>query len=562
MAAMKKNRAERRREQKLNKKNRERNEAHEKNTNQLNNGIEERLLAIEKLRRSGQIAIALQVSQQLLSVNPDNHKILFAVGALKLELKKYDSAYPHLKQAVEISPERGDYWLRFAVCLYEMGQVEAARIAAINSVSRNPKDLNTLHFLGVVCREADDSERALQAYETILALKPDDGDAMFGRARCLMIMGRIDESEQSYLKALEIDPDSFSSYQNLLKNKSKKVDVNELRRRAEHYLTQEIYDDSEYVSACFALAYLEDREKKYGKAFEYFKRGNAIQSSRRPFDEDSFLNRVDSLIDGFSSEAIEKLSAGGSRSGLPVFIVGMPRSGTTLTEQILSSHSIVHGAGELLKVSHIFKALSSMRHQGFAYPQDIGDFDPAALADLGEQYLEVAMRNAPAGTERVVDKLPGNIVHLGLIGVMFPNATLIHCMRDPMDTAISCFTQNFKDDLNFATDLTALGVYYRETLRLMDHWKKIFPGRILEVQYEKTVEDQEAMSRKLIAHAGLDWEDQCLNFHETERSVQTASLWQVRQPIYKTSVQRWRRYEKHLGPLIDALGEHGPGAKG
>lgn len=558
-ANQKKSRQQRRREKQLQKKqNGTPFAANRPVMNPVDIELRKRLKQIEALRKSGEVSAALQSAQQLLSAHPKRGEVVFAVGALNLELERNDLAYRFLKRAVELMPDRGDYWLRLAASLHALGEGEAARIAAMNAVQRIPTDHNALYFLGTICRDVDDADNALKAFNALLSLNPNDAKAMFGKARTLMVLGDIEGAETVLLELLDKYPNHFRAYQNLIKNKSKKVDSNNLRKFALKCIEEGNADKENLITAYFSLAYLEDKEKNFDKAFEYFSKANEIQFQRRPFSKKSFKHKIDRLIDGFSVEAIEALSAGGSQSRTPIFIVGMPRSGTTLTEQILSSHSKVHGAGELRKVSNIVHAMCGISLQGFTYPTDMARFDPNALADLGDQYLDVAMRHAADGAERVVDKMPGNIIHLGLIGAMFPNATLVHCMRDPMDTAISCFTQNFKDELSYTCDLSSLGLYYRETIRLMDHWKAIFPDRILEVRYEETIADQETMSRKLIAHAGLEWEDQCLNFHETERSVQTASLWQVRQPIYKTSVQRWRRYEKHLGPLIEALEEHKP----
>nr|WP_276510924.1 sulfotransferase [Rhodobium orientis] len=346
----------------------------------------------------------------------------------------------------------------------------------------------------------------------------------------------------------------------MIQIKSDKLDVDSLKEIVEKYLSGASPDEKNVSTAYYALGGIEDRAKNFDKAFEYYILANESRSRRRPFDKDQFRRDIDDLIASFTEDVVASLSDAGCESRKPVFVVGLPRSGTTLTEQILSSHSKVYGAGELRRISVIVTAMKALEVPGVAYPRDVERIVRSTLRKHGEQYLQIAGKRAPEGAERIVDKMPGNILHVGLIGTMFPNATLIHCMRDPMDTAVSCFMQNFKETLSFTTDLGALGLYYRETLRLMEHWKAIFPGRILEVQYEDTIADPETMSRKLIAHAGLEWENQCLDFHKTERTVRTASQWQVRQPIYKTSVEKWRRYEKHLGPLIAALNGEEPEA--
>ncbi|WP_276329890.1 tetratricopeptide repeat-containing sulfotransferase family protein [Rhodobium orientis] len=515
---------------------------------------------MQQLRQAGELTAALQACQQLHSAHPNCLDVTFALGTVHLDMERFDEARGLIKQAVDQAPERGGFWLGFALCLQAMDQSEAARAAATKAVERLPENLVALDLLGTTCRECDDADASLQVFERVLSLSPSDAKAMYGKARTLLVLGRIEEAEAWFLKALEQAPDYFNCYQFLIQIKSDKLDVDSLKEIVEKYLSGASPDEKNVSTAYYALGGIEDRAKNFDKAFEYYILANESRSRRRPFDKDQFRRDIDDLIASFTEDVVASLSDAGCESRKPVFVVGLPRSGTTLTEQILSSHSKVYGAGELRRISVIVTAMKALEVPGVAYPRDVERIVRSTLRKHGEQYLQIAGKRAPEGAERIVDKMPGNILHVGLIGTMFPNATLIHCMRDPMDTAVSCFMQNFKETLSFTTDLGALGLYYRETLRLMEHWKAIFPGRILEVQYEDTIADPETMSRKLIAHAGLEWENQCLDFHKTERTVRTASQWQVRQPIYKTSVEKWRRYEKHLGPLIAALNGEEPEA--
>ena len=563
MATPNKSRAQRRRDEKLAKKQKKADGprlAKKNGANPAAAEIKTRLHAIEQLRRAGEFLAALQACQQLHSAHPDCVDVTVALGVVNQDLRRYDTAYGLLKRAVDQAPERGNSWLCLSLCLSAMGQTNEARAAAANAVDRMPENLTALHLLAGVRRDCDAGEGSLQVYERILTLDPRDANAMHGKARTLMVLGRIEEAEAWFLKSIEQSPDFFASYQFLLKIKSNRINADELRSRVNKYLLNSPSDSKNIRLAYLALGGVEDRERNFDKAFEYYTLANAVRSKTKPFDKERFCTDIDNLIASFTEDVVASLSEVGCESPTPIFVVGMPRSGTTLTEQILSSHSKVHGAGELRRIPLIVGAMKGVQLPGISYPRDVERIIRGTLRDHGEKYLRIALQRAPEGTERVVDKMPGNILHVGLIGAMFPNATLIHCMRDPMDTAVSCFMQNFNDDLSFTTDLGALGLYYRETVRLMDHWKTIFPGRILDVQYEETVADTETMSRKLIAHAGLEWEDRCLDFHKTERAVQTASQWQVRQPIYKTSVEKWRRYEKHLGPLIAALNGEEPEA--
>ncbi len=230
----------------------------------------------------------------------------------------------------------------------------------------------------------------------------------------------------------------------------------------------------------------------------------------------------------------------------------MMRSGTTLAEQILASHPQIHGAGELDTLGRLAGSLPRRLATQIPYPECVAHLDAATARAVAADYLEVLKQHGGAA-ERVVDKMPLNFLGLGLIATLLPRARIVHCRRDPMDTCLSCFFRDFTTSFTFKYDLRDLGLYYREYERLMAHWRRVLPLPIFELQYEELTAAPEAVSRRLVAFCGLDWDERCLRFHETERPVRTASTAQVRQPMYQSAVGRWRRYEKHLGPLMAAL---------
>jgi hypothetical protein len=237
-----------------------------------------------------------------------------------------------------------------------------------------------------------------------------------------------------------------------------------------------------------------------------------------------------------------------------VFIVGMVRSGTSLVEQILSSHPDVHGAGELPDIIQITNGLQDFLGASAPYPECLSLLKQEHLDALAQHYLEHLKQISP-DARRVVDKMPGNFMHLGLIEMLFPEARVIHCMRDPVDTCLSAYFQDFSRSHPYAYDLSNLGAFYRAYLKVMAHWRKILRLPLFELQYEDLIANQEQVSRALIEFCGLEWDDRCLQFHETQRFVGTASYDQVNRPLYKQSVARWKRYERHLGPLLAALKE-------
>jgi Sulfotransferase family len=284
-----------------------------------------------------------------------------------------------------------------------------------------------------------------------------------------------------------------------------------------------------------------DDVRDFGGAFGHFKRANELlKTAAEDYDRKERSSLIDELIRVYSREAISALGTAGSSSVKPVFVVGMPRSGTSLAEQIIASHPAAFGAGELY-----FWATEIAKDTGLAR----GIPSEPARTKIAEEYLRV-LQGYSANASRVVDKAPVNCDFLGLIYSVFPNARVIYMRRDPIDTCLSCYFQQFLTGLNFTFELSDLAHYYREHRRIMAHWRAVLPpGLILEVPYEELVTDQETWSRKILQFIGLDWDPRCLEFHTNERQVATASAWQVRQKIYESSVGRWRNYEKFIGPL-------------
>lgn len=258
------------------------------------------------------------------------------------------------------------------------------------------------------------------------------------------------------------------------------------------------------------------------------------------------------MIGNFDQQYFERTKDWGNPSDAPVFILGMPRSGTSLVEQILASHSHVHGAGEREEMLRLADRLPELLNDSRTYPGCIDGLSISSSAEIADAFLKALKRLNPHAA-RITDKMPGNFHHVGLIATLFPNAKIIHCRRDPRDTCLSIFFGDFVGSHAYSYDLTNLGRYYRQYERLMAHWHKVLPGRILDVSYEDLVEQQEDWSRRMVKFCDLDWERGCLEFHKTSRNVQTRSNAQVRQPIYRSSIARWRPFETHLEPLVAAL---------
>jgi hypothetical protein len=291
---------------------------------------------------------------------------------------------------------------------------------------------------------------------------------------------------------------------------------------------------------------------EHPRSFAYLLKGNALKRAGVRYDEAATLKRFERIQAAFTSELLREKAGAGDGSTAPVFVLGMPRSGTTLVEQILASHSKVFGAGELDAFGRAVASIATVN--GVAFPEFASTISAEGLRSLGESYVERLSR-APAAAGRIVDKMPSNFAFVGLIHLALPHARIIHTRRDPLDTCLSCFSILFTSEHAHAYDLGELGRFYRGYASLMTHWRNVLPpGVMLEVQYEDVVDDLEGQARTIIAHCGLEWEDSCLAFHATQRPVETASARQVRQPIYRSSVGRWRSYAGLLQPLRRALG--------
>ena len=300
-------------------------------------------------------------------------------------------------------------------------------------------------------------------------------------------------------------------------------------------------NNEDLENVCYALGKTYDDMGQYEKAFNYYHRANSLLAVKHPFDKKIYRKWVDEIIARFGNPA--KIEDGWfSEDDSPIFIIGMPRSGTTLTEQIISSHPEVAGAGEL--------AYWPAAGQALGFEQELTDIHAQKLAN---DYLTLLRKCSPS-VRRVTDKMPGNYMYLGLIHRVFPRARIIHCQRHPVDTCLSIYFQNFAGGHEYRYKLEDLAFYYRQYRRLIRHWREILPPDVFfDIQYEDLIEHQESVSRRLIDFCGLEWNDVCLEFYKNERSVGTASNWQVRQPIYKTSKERWRNYEQWIAPLLELL---------
>jgi tetratricopeptide (TPR) repeat protein len=436
---------------------------------------------------------------------------------------------------------------------YRSGRIKQASDSLRKALALAPDEARYCMDLGTCCQQLQLQDEAVEYFEKAASLNPDDTESLMRLATAHSDPGRFDKAQEAYERALKRNPAAGGAHYGLAMIKRYKKDDPqiELMRKT---LEAGGLDLENEAAICFALGRAEDQLDRIDEAMELFHRGNRVKRGLNPFSIETERANTRRIIESFPVEIFDKAKDGGDPSDIPVFVFGMPRSGTTLVEQILDSHPKIYGAGELNYLWRIVGRIGQWLPAGKNLPGAVGEVDPEAWVELGKRYVD-SISAFDKSALRIVDKLPFNYTLTGIIKLMLPNAHIVHCVRDPRDTCLSCYLTSFGGDRGFTSDLSELGETYRLYRQLMDHWKKVLPGEIYEISYEKLVANQEAESRQLVDHIGMEWSEDCLNFHRNARLVTTASMTQVRQPAYKTSIGRWKRFENHLGPLLNALGE-------
>ena len=510
----------------------------------------------------------LRLLCDLGDADPNDAVLQFRVGKALCDVQTYDLAYRFLKQAVVLDTANGRSWKMFATCLFAMKQYQAAKIAIDRALATDPDDPVSNLVLGRILFFLEDNAAADAAYDRAIDHARDPGlkaKVLLEKGQNCEAVGDMEAARDLYHGALEVRPDYINAYAAYAGTRAKFDDPEAVISRLEEAMAEQQPDNETRAMALFTIGGIHAGQKRHDEAFASFEEGNRLRGVGRAYRHDNVVALFDRLKAFFTPALLSAWKDFGDPSARHVFIVGMPRSGTTLTESILARHPQVRARGERPEMARIGDALwgRSTRHVGsegqlvsaegaectFGFAAE----DRPELAALRDTYIATLSAGLSDDVTRITDKLPLNFVHLGLISVFFPNARIVHCVRDPMDTCSSCFLQNFSDNLVFTHDLTSLGLYYRAYQDLMQHWKAVLPNPILDFHYEEIVSDPEAMARTLIEHVGLGWNEACLGFDEADYQVRTASAWQVRQKIYSSSVGSWRRYEKHMAPLRQAL---------
>ncbi len=498
---------------------------------------------------------ALPEAEKLLSrsaeQDPAEANTWSDLGMVRIKMDLTEESLQAFTRALDLVPEHPDALNNMAQALRKLGRFAQAKPLLERLVALQPKAVQALYALADTQNKMSEVDAAISTYQQALKLAPDDPRIRLGLGDAYESNGKFRQARMQYLSILRREPDSALALARLLQLRDATPEPEQVER-ARQLANDPATKEDGRIRLNVALGYYHDRQKQYDEAFQRLQRGYDVLASREPFDSDGYTRAIDALIKELTADFFASAPTSGLASERPVFVVGMPRSGTTLTEQILASHSQVAAGGELsslLKVSYQIQELSST---GEPYPRGLKVIGRDGLSTMAQRYLDDLDRVSET-TPRVTDKLPFNFMHLGVIALLFPNARIIHCRRQPLDNCLSCYFTSFADQIRFANQLDTLGRYYLDYDRLMKHWHEVLPVEIFDLQYETLIEDTEPTVRALIDHCGLPWEDACLSFHETQRAVRTPSRWQVRQPIYKGSMARWRNYESQLQPLVEIL---------
>jgi tetratricopeptide (TPR) repeat protein len=546
---------------------------------------------------AGQFSAAEESFRAALSVAPDDRAAKLHLGTVLALQDKNEAALTEFMVLINSGTPEPLCHAKAAQSLRQLGRFEEAEAQFRSAVALAPEDLELLASLASLLQVRGREDEAIELYRQVLDGRPDYPDVLINLANCFITQGLLDQAQSSFEAALKLDQGLEGAVTGIVYVHERKGDYDQARERLTQVMGNSVSAPLSPVVAAafatmagrmdredeaveraerslavllgqipthmhagtavagtgemnlrFALGRLYERRGAYDRAFAQFKAANAM--NRQIFEPEAYAQYISDLIATFDHSEPDIVAE--NQDQHPVFIVGMPRSGTTLVEQILASHDQVHGGGELTYLHQAIDTMPVQNPYDYRYPRVVNMASRENLNAAAVQYLSRLLALAPQSA-RITDKLPGNILHVGMIARLLPGAKIIHVRRDPLDTCLSCFTQNFGERLPFTTDFARLADYYKGYERISRHWGRILGPRMLELSYEDLVEDTEKESRRMVDFIGLNWDPACLEFHGNERIVTTASYDQVRQPIYRGSIGRWRSYETEMAPLISAL---------
>jgi tetratricopeptide (TPR) repeat protein len=515
------------------------------------------------------------MAMQKLPHTPEVFTAAFAEAKRLHQAGEFKRARLLYQDLVDRHPNETGPRLMIADLNMREGNLATARAELEILAKRHPNEKGIRMALAGVTEELGDMAGAIPHYRRDLEESPNDPIALSRLATVLRLAGHMAEAKQCFRRLLDGWPEQSGGYVGLIAVDPLALTDDDVANM-EKLLNSPKMVVQERVQLLFSLGMVRDRRKQYDAAFEAYDEANRLRrenlslafmdaAAQRVLPKEKvaaatvadaerqLVQFVSEMRDMFNATYLQHFSGGGVPNAAPIFIVGMPRSGSTLLEQILSSHPDVSGLGETAAMSDAFRS-----QMPSSKAQITEAFKQTFYRRVGEAYLRLLKEKGWDGRHRSIDKMLGNYINIGMIHLAFPNAVILNSMRDPVDTCFSCFSHLFKDRNELTYDLAAVGKQYRLYRGMIDHWDQVLPGRVHHIQHEEILADPDTQIRRIVALCGLEWNDACLRFYESDRPVRTASASQVRQPLFKSSMARWKRYEKHLGPLLAALGPYAP----
>jgi tetratricopeptide (TPR) repeat protein len=504
--------------------------------------------------RRGKIDLAASIYQDILIQKPDQPDAMNLLGVANISRGNKQLGIEQITAAMQMRPKDPTILNNLGNALLNERRWEESIDSLESAIALKPDFVEALNNLARAYRHCDRSQDSEYCYNLVLELKPNAAGAKVGLARLYHDRGQSELAESLLKDALSQKINKSGALSLFAQTRKFKEAPPEFQEMLA-IVQEEKRPTPEITNIYYALGKICDDLGRTEEGFGYYLKGNQLRGLEH--DPEQFVKEVDFLIKTFDKKFFEERKDFGVDSERPIFIVGMPRSGTTLREQIISSHPKVFGAGELEHVKRIQTQSVMLTPGQMRWPENMTELTKEGSVILGRRYIQSLERHSSTH-DHVTDKMPHNFLSLGLMAVIFKNAKFIHAKRNAIDTSLSCFFHNFNDAHSYNRNLTHMGLYYRQYVRMMNHWHEVLGDRLYYSDYELLVNNQEEETRKLIDFCGLEWDDACMQFHKSKRAVLTPSNWQVRQPMYTRSAERWRRYENQLQPLIEALGDIAP----
>jgi tetratricopeptide (TPR) repeat protein len=510
----------------------------------------------------GRMEDAIAQYQRALSFRSDYLDAHIKLANALEGLNRHEAAIVHFKKALALKPSSAELHNDLGNSFAVLHRYQEAVAHYNKAVALRPEFVEAHNNIGHAFAALGRHEDAVAHYQKALATNPEMGDVHHSLGNALRAIGRLAQSRAALERAVAVAPMRADFYRSLAEIKQFAAGDPHLAAMERLARDMDSLSDGHRIELHFALGKAYADLEQHERAFHHLLEGNALHRRHITYDEQGMLDLFRRIEAAFTADLIRDKGRKGESSQAPVFIVGMPRSGTTLVEQVLASHPKVFGAGELTAFTQSVASVVGPQSATVQFPESLASMTDDQLHQIGARYL-AAIRAVAPDAERITDKMPANFRFAGLIHLALPGAKVIHVQRNPVDTCLSCFSKLFTGSQPYSYDLGELGRHFRAYESLMAHWRHVLPaGVMLEVQYEDLVADFGPQARRIVAHCGLEWDARCLAFHETQRPVHTASSAQVRQPIYHSAIGRSRPYEPWLGPLLEALGAASPEGSG